>query len=183
MHSPKVDLVINAILFQVCWFLAILSDWLWALVALVLLVFHAVMRFLNRKLALRLVLIAAVGIVVDSIWMNLSIVEFTSVAGVLSPLFIPLWLMILWCAFVLTLNSSMAWLLQKPMWFVVACSVMGPVSYAAGRRLGALNFDDAHLLLLSLQWGLLACLIVVLIGKQISSLSVPYNKSYGSSRC
>jgi len=98
------------------------------------------------------VLAMAVGIAVDSTLQYFSVIRFLglSVAG-LSPL----WLWMLWVLFATTLNSSLGFL-QTFSWKVSAAMglVFGPVSYIAGAKLGAADFDysTAHILALAVIW-------------------------------
>ena len=56
--------------------------------------------------------------------------------------FFPLWLILLWIMFVLTLNHSLSWLTNKPLPIVIgfgACG--GTLSYWAGIQAGALSYS------------------------------------------
>lgn len=173
MSPETLNRLINAILFQACWFLAILLGWQWAVVPLAMLLVHGVMCFLSIEMMGRLVAVAVMGIALDSLWMNLHLYRFPTESTTL----IPLWLMTLWFGFALTLPSSLVWLLSRPSWFVPVCALMGPLSYAAGRRLGALDFDEPVLLLLALQWAGLAALATLILKKSNSPLMLSSGKS------
>lgn len=87
----------------------------------------------------RLLLIALpIGLVADSFWQISGLVQYAS-AGPLSPL-APIWIMMLWVAFALTFNHSLAWLKSK-LWLAALFGLFGsPLSYWAGSRLGAMSY-------------------------------------------
>ena len=141
----------NAILFQACWFAAILIGWQAALLPLVVLALHGLVAEAGQHAYARLLLLACLGIGVDSALMYFGVYRFPAVNGLFHPL-VPVWLMLIWLAFSLTLCSSLSWLKRWPMHFIVACGIFGPVSYAAGKRLHVIDFDLAFLPLISLLW-------------------------------
>jgi hypothetical protein len=69
----------------------------------------------------------------------------------------PFWLWMLWVMFALTLNTSLAFLKTQPLWIsAVAGLVFGPITYYAGAKLGAADFDGSfyHFGALALAWAL-----------------------------
>lgn len=146
------NMVINAVLFQCCWFLAIFSEWYFALIPLLLMGVH-VYQISPRKLSeLKLVaMIGFTGITIDTLLKVSGIYSFGDVLLV-TERSIPVWLCILWVGFALTLNHSLNWMVKKAPLFIVGCAIAGPVSYSAGRANGVIEFTNASLVLISMEW-------------------------------
>jgi hypothetical protein len=67
----------------------------------------------------------------------------------------PLWLLSLWPAFASALSEghSLSWLKQRPLVAAGLGAVLGPLSYAGGARLGALELDGVRsLICLTVTW-------------------------------
>ncbi|KZY27863.1 DUF2878 domain-containing protein [Oleiphilus sp. HI0086] len=152
MSREQLNRLLNAVLFQSCWFLAILSDWYLALCAFALLLVHFVRTNASTHNSLKLLYIACIGILIDSLLMHLGVYQFPNPELRTNDFIIPLWLIIMWCAFTLTLLSSLQWFLAKPYFFICLCCISGPASYLAGRHFGALHFADASLIFIILEW-------------------------------
>jgi len=152
MYREQLNRLLNAMLFQCCWFLAIFSDWYLALCPLALLLVHFARTNASAHNSLKLLYIACIGILIDSLLMHLSVYHFPNPELRSNDFIIPLWLIIMWCAFTLTLLSSLQWCLAKPYFFIGLCCISGPASYLAGRNFGALHFADASLIFIILEW-------------------------------
>ena len=150
----------NAVLFQVCWFAAILLDWYWALPAFVLLVFQ-VWAGARVKTLWPLLGIALVGVLADTIFLHLGIYSFPQERLSL-PGGEPVWMALLWVAFVLTLPYSLDWLVQKRLAFLLACAVAGPLSYSAGVRLEVMAFNWTALPVIAGLWAGIGLLVLSL---------------------
>ena len=105
-----------------------------------------------RPEALLIGLSMALGTVVDSALLAGELIRYTS--GQWLPGLPPLWMVSLWGLLATTLNVSMGWLRGRPLLAAALGAVAGPLSYAAGVRLGAAQFTDqtAALLALALAW-------------------------------
>lgn len=156
--------LINALLFQVVWFVAVLAGDYWALLPVTLMLVHISMIRKQLPLSvLPLLVLAVIGVIFDSLLNYMGVYQFpTSYLG-LPFLGLPVWLACLWLGFCLTLPLSLAWLIKKPLLFVLGCSILGPVSYLAGRRLDALSFSDANIWFLVIQWGLFSIITLILL--------------------
>lgn len=120
----------------------------------------------------KLLPLAFLGICVDKLHFTLGTfsnpVSFTAI-----DTFFPLWLILLWIMFVVTLNHSLSWLLNKPLAVIVgfgACG--GTLSYWAGIQAGALSYHWSTLVLipiLMLSWGIL--FTVLLFGARYLNLN------------
>ena len=92
----KLFLVINLVVFQLCWFLAATYQHNSVLIIVGLLGIHFLCS--PTKLAdVKVLPIALVGVVVDQLLIILQVIQLPSDST--SPLTIPLWLILLWCIF------------------------------------------------------------------------------------
>jgi len=149
-------MLINAVLFQCCWFLAIFSDWYWAVMPLLLMVIHiyriSACKLYELKLA---VVIAFTGITIDTLFKVNGIYSFGNEL-LLTERSVPIWLAILWVGFALTINHSLNWLVKKAPLFIVGCAIAGPISYSAGRANGVIDFSNQSLVIISIEWVVIA---------------------------
>lgn len=151
--------IINAVLFQLCWFLAVLGGWIWVLPAVVVMAMHYYASSRNVVLDVRLPLVVGgTGMAMDGLLHASGIYAFPSEPLLPAPAAVPLWLCLLWLAFGLTLNRSLAWLVQRNSLFMLLCCVAGPLAYAAGRQAGAISFSDHAVAAMVVEWLLVALL-------------------------
>ncbi|ASP38667.1 hypothetical protein CHH28_08235 [Bacterioplanes sanyensis] len=147
--SPRLKMVGNIVVFQLCWLACVLGGNLWALLALVgLLAWHY--WLLKPGEWQLLALFSAIGIGVDTIFMHLGWLQFDG-----DGLLVPVWLMVLWLAFASTLRHSLAWLMQRTHWAVLLGFLGAPWSYFAGMKLGAVDITLTGFVALALFWALL----------------------------
>jgi len=64
----------------------------------------------------------------------------------------PVWLVVLWLGFVLTLQHSLQWIRAKKYVCMMAFSLFGTMSYVAGRRFDVIQFSNEMILCLLLGW-------------------------------
>ena len=163
----KKDILINAVLFQILWFVAILGQGIWAFIPLAFMCIHLLsMRKKQAQYVLVLLVLASIGVVFDSIYHYIGVYQFASDSLMLAYLNLPIWL-----GFCLTLPVSLSWLVKKPYLFIFACSLLGPMSYLAGRRLGGLEFSDANLWLLALEWWVFSIIALTLLFPKLGVLN------------
>ncbi len=160
MNSTRMTLLhnlSNAVLFQVCWFVAILFDWLWAMPAFALLLFQV---WAGGRIARAwpLLVIALIGVLADIVLLNLGVYSFPQPRLNL-PGGEPVWMSMLWVAFVFTLPYSLDWLASKPRLFIPLCTAVGPISYSAGVKLEVMAFDWSALPVIAVLWGSVGVLI------------------------
>ena len=160
MNIETRHIIVNAVLFQVLWFSAILTGWALALGPMLLLAAHFLFVVRDQKLRVACVALAICGAFADSALGLLGIYTFNEDALLVANT-IPLWLVFMWLGFALCLPLSLNWLYRSP-WLVLAFfSIGGPMSYVAGRSLGALAFDNADIWLLVLLWFAVALITIV----------------------
>ena len=129
----KLFLLINFIVFQLCWFLAAIYQQSAVGVMLGLLCIH--FAFSPTKLAdIKVLPIALVGILVDQLLIHLHVIQLP--VNTATPLVIPLTLVLLWCVFSWCFNHSLNWLtnisLKKA---AVLGGVFGSLSYTSALKL------------------------------------------------
>ena len=154
----------NALLFQALWFVAILGEWYWAFIPLALMLAH--LLSIRKQLPVSifpLLLLGCFGMIIDSVLKYIGVYQFSVVSPAIPYLDLPIWLATLWLGFCFTLPLSLAWLVKKTYLFVFACSLMGPISYLAGRRLEALNFSDDNIWFLVLEWCVFSIVALVFL--------------------
>ncbi len=166
-----VHILANAVLFQICWFVAILAGGYWALIPLLLMCCHYVF-YMGAKYLRPVLLLSLVGILIDSAYLGVNIYTVTETSALVPFLGLPVWLACLWIGFCACLPVSLAWLLKEKYWFVLLTTVMGPISYIAGRRLGAIDFTNSSLLWIVAEW-LLIALLTLFIFRSDSTDSQP----------
>ena len=125
--------IIQALNFNACWFLCVLGQNQWIWLTLVLLVAQIVLSP-STKNDLRVLPLAILGIAIDSALWLCGLFAFAS------P---PIWLALLWLAFILNFGHSMAFLANLPL---AARSLLGSAagtySYLIGWKLGALQLPQ-----------------------------------------
>jgi len=109
----------------------------------------------RRADAILAVAISVLGYLIDWIYCHAGLMEFSACNWTRSPV----WMVVLWTAFALALNHSLAFLQQRPWWAALLGAVCAPLAYwAAGNGWHALTFGARPLLtvlLTALIWALL----------------------------
>ncbi|MFH0265627.1 DUF2878 domain-containing protein [Vibrio rumoiensis] len=124
--------IINFIIFQSCWALAASFPASAPFLMLGLLAVHFCLTP-TRKADGFLLIAALVGIVIDQLMIWIGVLD-------VNQSWIPIWLILLWCHFVLCLNHSLLWI-NKLAWYWIAFlgEVFGTLSYWAGLNLGVFS--------------------------------------------
>jgi len=137
------NVFINAALFQILWFAAILGSaklMLWpSVVACTVLAIWQLHPARKHASDIMLVCVAILlGLVIDTFLLQLDLYQFTypfPVEGIS-----PLWIILMWIGFALTVNHSMKWLELHALLPALMGAVFAPLSYLAGLRLGAIEY-------------------------------------------
>ncbi|MFK7915382.1 MAG: DUF2878 domain-containing protein [Pseudomonadales bacterium] len=146
--------IINAVLFQATWFACVLGGaygWFWpgvlGVLALILSLSHSPAL---RHDALIAMVLMPVGAVLDTIWIKVGILDFNGAAVA------PAWIILMWLAVALTVNHSLAFFRDRPLFGALAVLGAAPLSYLAGARLGAVVIPEPALLaVIALTWAVL----------------------------
>ncbi len=148
----RAGLIGNALLFQLGWFACVLGAAEGRPLTGVLLVGGIALLTLRgsadpRRHALLLIAAAAAGLMCDSLlahfgWLSfgaLSSASAGSTGEAAGAALSPAWMVALWVNLACTLHASLRWLLGRPLLAALFGALGGPLSYAAGARLGALS--------------------------------------------
>lgn len=129
-------LLINALSFQIVWFICVQGNSLHAALAtLSLLVLHALIFKPNAKASLFLLAFAVIGFTGDNLITHAVSLSYASQHQAHEvPLVTPIWLLCLWIAFSTTMNHSMRWLFKRP-YSALLIGFLAPISYIAGIKI------------------------------------------------
>ncbi len=166
-----VHLIINAALFQLAWFCLVVGEVLIGAICVASMLAHVLWRMkCNFRVLVFLIFVVSVGVIGDTALSILSVYDFNNTEHDLP--FTPIWLVLLWLAFALTLNHALDWLVNDLKFSLVLFAVFGPASYWLGSQLNseALSVSLMYIPLAVLQWGFMAWLIFWL--KQQLQLSI-----------
>lgn len=156
----------NFAVFQATWFAAVFGAKscipLWSVFCVVCAVLWHLGRTYSPAREVRLVAaVTLVGFLVETVSGAFGYVRFPS-CGDVSSGWPPLWLVAMWALFSICLNVSLRWLRGR--WLLASAfgAFGGPVSFAAGARLGAARFVETvpALLLIATTWALVMPVLV-----------------------
>jgi hypothetical protein len=163
--------VINFILFQLVWFACILGAAInetHTAVAFSLLIisFHFYLAK-DKKNELKILLIASIiGFLFDGFLLKSELVLYTNHGWSYS--ITPLWIIVLWMGFAITLNSSLNWLKKKIKLSALFGAIGGPLAYLAGEKLEAVTLmTPIALIAIVIGWSLITPLLIY-ISRRIS---------------
>jgi hypothetical protein len=158
-------LVLNVVIYQCAWFACVLGaaarhPGIGIAVAVAAVAWHLFMARAPRR-ELPLIGIAIVAgalfesLLVASGWVQMA--PATLLGGVT-----PLWMVALWAAFATTLNVSLRALRRRYVLGALVAAVGAPLAYAAGARLGALQWEQTvpAMLLIAAGWALILPLLM-----------------------
>lgn len=167
--------IINIMLYQVGWFSCVLGAAYGfplggALGAAALVGLHLVLTD-DRKVEIKLVLSACLlGVLVDSLQQATGL--FTFRKDPLWPLWLPLWVFVIWGQFATLFRFALHWLCGRYLLGALLGAVGGPLAYWGGIRLGAASFGDRPLLtvvVLTVVWAGVTPLLLFLRQKLAST--------------
>lgn len=121
---------LDLIWFQLVWFIAIFYTDKATLILLTSLCMHFLLSPTRLSDLYNLIQITVIGVLADYLLAYLGILIFTGHA------FIPLWLILLWGHFAVTLNHGMSWLIKIPLIArILFGGIFGTLSYYSGSQL------------------------------------------------
>jgi len=160
LFSKKQFYWVSFIWFQAVWFLAVAYTDQAIYLLLLSLCMHFLVSPTRASDFLNLLVISLIGISGDTLLTYLGIFTFSE------HYFIPVWLILLWAHFAVTLNHGLSWLERLPVYArIVFGAVFGTLSYYAGYKIGAVNLHSNLLLSLfslSVIWAALLPVYTVL---------------------
>jgi len=144
--------------FQVGWWACVLGvqngyAYLGPAVMAVFLISHLVMTGSNRSEIIFIGAVGLVGALVDTVFLQSSLIIYE---GLTLSFFAPLWIISMWLGFAATINYSLWWLDGKWFFAFLLGAIFGPLSYLAGLKFGAINFQMSvfTIVILALVWGI-----------------------------
>jgi len=160
MLSSITSKIINILLYQLGWFSCLLgAAWGYplkgAFFALLLIVVHLVLAE-SRKSELYLMLCACLlGITIDTAQQAAGV--FTFKTDPAWPIWLPLWIFVIWAQFATLLRYALNWLSGRYLLAAFFGLIGGPLAYWGGARLGAAQMGEhlfASIASLALIWAL-----------------------------
>lgn len=161
------DAFINAILFQVCWFMAAFQMWPLMLIPFFTILGHYFQSSTNCTRDFNVMfLVFLVGVLSDTLFVQLGIYSFPglaspeqvgsfTLAGFMETLkgsYVPEWSLALWAAFATTVTRSLYWMFTRPKLAYTVLTVSGSLAYVAARECGAIEFSNADLGVIFVLW-------------------------------
>lgn len=133
--SPRVFMVFNFLSFQSAWLVSVKMQQQGLLILIAILIGHFLVSQHRVRDWVTLMFITLIGSLVDLTASYMGLFAFKD------DHLLPLWLMLLWANFSLTLHYSMAWLMRSPL-FIQALlgGLFGCFSYYAAHKLGAVDY-------------------------------------------
>ena len=168
MFSPFLTKLLNIVLYQVGWFCCVLGG-AWGypvsggVLALLLVGVHLLLASSRKTEALLMVTACLLGVMVDSTQQALGLFAFKTEPG--WPLWLPLWVFVIWAQFATLLHYALAWLQGRYLMAALLGSIGGPLAYYGGGRFGAATFPSdllPSLLILGGCWAVVTPLLMVL---------------------
>ena len=160
------QVILNALLFQATWLsAALLSDAVAGLCLIGLLASLTFSVIPLRAMLLGMSWAVLSGFSMDVFFNYLGLYRFDVSREVVPNTAMPIYLLVMWIGFAASLYVSVHWLMAKKVLFVLLCSVMGPLSYVAGRELGIIDFANEHIVFMVVGWGVWAVFFIWLYAR------------------
>ncbi|MFL6872077.1 MAG: DUF2878 domain-containing protein [Candidatus Azotimanducaceae bacterium] len=151
---PRWLSVVNFLLIKVAWVACVVGGTLPG--ALVIALMFGLCFYQGRWQRERrfVVGLALLGLILDSIWIQLGILDFGSGALQLGNLALaPLWIVFLWVAVGLSLFEALGFFVRRPFLGAVIVGAAAPLSYSTGAQFGAVVIPStAMLMVIALVW-------------------------------
>ncbi len=164
--SPLAAKLLNVALYQAGWFCCVLgAAWDYpisgALVALLLIGIHLLLARSRRSEALLMLGACLLGVVVDSTQQAFGV--FTFKIDPSWPLWLPLWVFVIWAQFATLFRYALHWLAGRYWLAALFGMIGGPAAYVGGIRLGAASFGEnpaMSITILAIVWTLVTPILL-----------------------
>lgn len=131
-----VKTILNALLFQGLWFIAVQAHTLHAVIAMFIFVLIHCVWFLKAQELPLIAITVVAGFLIELISINSGALLFENTLSIslsgYSLQLPPIWLLTLWVGFACTLNHSLSWLLNSRIAITLLSFIGVPFSYIAG---------------------------------------------------
>jgi hypothetical protein len=158
MLSPLATKLLNVAIYQVGWFCCVLGGAngfpvAGALTALALCIVHLVLAKARSSEAKLMLFACLLGVLVDSTQQALGLFTFKTDPG--WPLWLPLWVFVIWAQFATLFHYALYWLKGRYLLAGIFGLLGGPLAYWGGIRMGAATFGEnpvATIIVLAFVW-------------------------------
>jgi hypothetical protein len=171
--------LVNFILFQMLWVACVLgaaNQIIWPSIILVIamLVTFSLPAFKVKNDIFLVFICLILGFILDSSLAYFNFIDYSFDYGY--SLMAPLWILLLWIGFALTLNHSMAWIFKNIKLGYLLMAVGAPLSYISADRLGAVTISNIVLtsLIVSLSWVLVFTVLILIKKNQQTKARYEY---------
>ncbi|MGI0116786.1 DUF2878 domain-containing protein [Zooshikella sp. RANM57] len=138
----------NALLFQVGWFICVLTGSIPALFATLIILFIHFKWIGSWQIERDIILTTwLLGSALDSFLVQLNIIQLST-----PSLLIPLWLSCLWVLFATLLNHCLSWLQSKRLLSMLLAPPIAALSYFAGDKLTSVTINTTGLIIIGICW-------------------------------
>lgn len=152
--------LLNVGLYQLGWFCCVVgAAWdypvIGAMLALGLTGIHLLLADSRKAECTLMVGSCLIGVMVDSIQQELGVFTFKMQPG--WPLWLPLWVLVIWAQFATLFHYALAWLSGRYLLAAILGAFGGPLAYWGGVSLGAAVFGEnpgLSLMALAVTWAL-----------------------------
>ncbi len=147
------------------WFVCIIgaawnSTYQALIIASVIVAAHLLLTSKNSSDIKLIVIAAVIGFIFDGLIQINSLIVYND-PGIPYP-FTPLWIVMLWVLFSITLNHSMSWLKGRFILSAIFGGIGGPLAYIAGEKLMAITIVHSYtFIVLSVGWALITPLLIL----------------------
>ncbi|MDX2478784.1 MAG: DUF2878 domain-containing protein [Desulfuromusa sp.] len=145
MLPTTLSKIINAVIYQIGWFSCVLgAAWghptIGSFLALLLIAVHLYLADSPKTETQLLLCTCLLGVCLDSIQQALGVFSFKIESD--WPLWIPLWIFVIWAQFATMLHYALYWLSGRYFLASFFGLIGGPLAYWGGVRLGAAEFGE-----------------------------------------
>ena len=161
------QLVVNIVIYQVCWLACIISAAaLEPMIGVGLVAIAAAYHLYSARAALPELKLLIIAAVVGALWDSLPVAMGWLVypSGMLIEGAAPYWIVAIWIVFATTFNVSLRWFKQHLLFASLLGAIGGPLAFLAGERLGGVEFIDYPMALgaLAIGWGALMPILLLI---------------------
>lgn len=160
--------LINFVLFQIGWFVTVISvakELEYAAILAVFCIIGIHLLLVEERLneILLVLIVGFVGTLVDSLLISQGV--FVTSGNLAIGNMAPLWLVMLWMLFSITINHSLKWLRKSYIAASCAGFVFAPIAYYFGQKFEALSFEISYsvemsLLMIGITWAIVTPLLI-----------------------
>ena len=159
----KYTVFANIIFYQLVWFGTVLGGQNLLLPLCGLVALHVYLSRGRREELLVMGSCASLGLLADVLLTQFGVYQFNPAPSVLP---VPIWLVVLWLAFVGTFRLALNYFMKRPLLAVIAAVTGAPVSYLAAARLGAVSLPYGSLhtaVIIAVVWLFLMTAFVLIV--------------------